>query len=99
MRAWEIVGEAVKEANRLEEFTGENTIHFQMMTGSGVRFQTIGGENFSLANVFRALAKDDLYRAVEVAKSFKYEAPRATVTLAIASSILDRTNNITGLAR
>jgi hypothetical protein len=38
--------------------------------------------------MFRALAKDDLYRAVEVAKSFKYEAPRATVTLAIASSIL-----------
>jgi hypothetical protein len=88
VRAWEIIGEAVKEANRLETFNGENTIHFPLMTGSGVRFQTIGGENFSLANVFRALAKGDLYRAVDVAKSFKYEAPRATVTLAIASSIL-----------
>ncbi len=88
MRAWEIIGEAVKEANRLEEFTGENTIHFPMMTDSGARFLTIGGEKFSLSNVFRALAKNDLYRAVEVAKSFKYEAPRATVTLAIASSIL-----------
>jgi hypothetical protein len=32
----------------------------------------------------------DLYRAVEVAKSFEYEAPRATVTLAIACSILVR---------
>jgi hypothetical protein len=58
-----------------------------MMTDSGVRFLSIGGENFSLANVFRVLAKDDLYRAIEVAKSLKYEAPRATVTLAIASSI------------
>ena len=28
--------------------------------------------------VFRALAKDDLYRALEVAKSFKNEAPRGT---------------------
>lgn len=65
-----------------------------MMTGSGVRFLYIGGENFSLTNVFRALAKDDLYRAVDVAKSFKYDAPRATVTLAIASSILDTTNKI-----
>ena len=92
MRGWEIVGEAVKETNRLEGFNGENTINFPLMTGSGVRFQTIGGENFSLANVFRALAKDDLYRAIELGKSFKYEAPRATVTLAIASSILDRTN-------
>jgi len=90
VRAWEIIGEAVKEANRLERYAGENTIHFPMMTGSGVRFQTIGGENFSLANIFRALAKDDLYRALDVAKSLKYEAPRATVTLAIASSILDR---------
>jgi hypothetical protein len=92
VRAWEIIAEVVKEANRLEGFSGDNTIHFPLMTGSGVRFQTIGGENFSLSNVFRALAKDDLYRAVDVAKSFKYEAPRAAVTLAIASSILDRTN-------
>jgi len=81
----------VKEANRIESFSGEYTIHFPMMTsGNSASFRTIGGENFSLTNVFRALAKDDLYRAVEVAKSFKYEAPRATVTLAIASSILVR---------
>ena len=99
VRAWEIIGEAVKEANRVDEFTGENTLHFALITGSGARFIRIAGENFSLTNVVRALAKDDLYRAVEIAKSLKYEAPRATVTLAIASSILDRTNKITGLAR
>ena len=94
VRAWEIIGEVVKEANRVEEFTGDNMVRFSLMTGGGVKFQRIGGENFNVANVFRALAKDDLYRAVEVAKSFKYEAPRAAVTLAIASSILDRTNKI-----
>ena len=92
VRAWEIIGEMVKEANRLEGFNGEDTLRFPLMTANGARFQSIGGENFSLTNVFRALAKDDLYRAVHLAKSFKYEAPRATVTLAIASSILDRTN-------
>lgn len=88
VRAWEIVGEVVKEANRFEDYNGENTVTFPLMTGSSVRFLNIGGENFSLTNVFHALAKDDLYRAVDVAKSFKYDAPRATVTLAIASSIL-----------
>jgi len=88
VRAWEIIGEAVKEANRVEDFTGENSLHFALITGSGARFIRVGGENFSTTNIFRALAKDDLYRAVDVAKSFKYEAPRATVTLAIASSIL-----------
>ncbi|HSL54518.1 MAG TPA: hypothetical protein VK868_08990, partial [Pyrinomonadaceae bacterium] len=87
-RAWEIIGEVVKEANRVEEFTGEDMVRFSLMAGGSVRFQRIGGDNFNLANVFRALAKDDLYRAVEVAKSFKHEAPRATVTLAIASAIL-----------
>ena len=90
VRAWEIVGEVVKESNRFEGFNGANTIHFPLMTGSGVRFLNIGGENFSLTNVFRALAKDDLYRAVGLAKGFKFDAPRATVTLAIASSILAR---------
>jgi len=100
VRAWEIMGEVVKDANRLDGFTGENTIHLPFMTGSGARFLNIGGENYSLTSVFRALAKEDLYRAVEVAKSFKYDAPRSTVTLAIASSILDRNNKIsTGLAR
>lgn len=94
VRAWEIIGEVVKEANRVEEFTGDNMVRYSLMMGGAVKFQRIGGENFNLANVFRALAKDDLYRAVEVAKSFKNEAPRATVTLAIASSILDRTDKM-----
>ena len=94
VRAWEIMGDVVKEANRLESFNGENTVTFPLMTGSGVRFLSIGGENFSLTNVFGALAKDDLYRAIDLAKSFKYDAPRATVTLALARSILDRTNKI-----
>jgi hypothetical protein len=88
VRAWEIMDEAVKEANRFEGFTGENTLRFPLITASSMRILTIGGENFSLANVFRALTKDDLYHAVEVAKSFKYDAPRATVTLAIADAIL-----------
>jgi len=89
VRAWEIMGEVVKEANRLEGFTGENTITFPLMTGNGARFLRIGGDNFSLKDVFRLLAKDDLYRAVDLAKSFKYEAARASVTLAMAGAILE----------
>ena len=88
VRAWEIIGEVVKEANRFEGFSGTNTIQFPLMTRSSVRFISIGGEYFSLTNVFRAFAKDDLYRAVDLAKTFKYDAPRANVTLAIAGSIL-----------
>ena len=87
---WEIVGEVVKEANRFDGYTGENTITFPLMTGNSITTIDIGGQNYSVAKIFRALAKDDLYRAVDVAKSFKYDAPRAAVTLAIATSILEK---------
>lgn len=90
VRAWEIIGEVVKEANRFDGYTGENTLTFPLMTGTVVTMIRIGGENFSIAKVFRALAKDDLYRAVDAARSFKYDAPRAAVTLAIATSILEK---------
>jgi len=80
VRAWEIVGEVVKEANRFDDYTGENTLTFPLMTGNSITTISIGGENFSIAKVFRALAKDDLYRAVDVAKSFKYDAPRSAAT-------------------
>ena len=90
VRAWEIIGQAVKEANRIEGFTGESSLVFPLMTRGGVKFISVGGENFSLTTVFRTLAKDDLYRAVDLTKTFKYDAPRATATLAIASSILKK---------
>ena len=90
VRAWEIVGEAVKEANRIEEFTGESSLTFPLMTRGGVKFISVGGENFSLTTIFRTLAKDDLYRAVDLTKTFKYDAPRATATLAISDSILKK---------
>jgi hypothetical protein len=40
--------------------------------------------------IFGRLASDDLIRAVELAKSFTGEAPRATATLAIVRSVLDK---------
>jgi hypothetical protein len=42
-----------------------------------------------LRGVFRALAKDDLYRAIEIAKGFTGEATRANATLAIARAVLE----------
>ncbi len=90
IRAWEIMQDVLKEANLLEGFTGKEVITFPLMTRSSVRFINIGGENFSLSNVFSTLAKDDLHRAIDLAKSFKYDAPRASATLSIARSILQK---------
>lgn len=90
VRAWEMISEAVKAANFAENFTGENELRFTLFTRSGVKSISIGGEDFSLSGVFRSLAKDDLYRSIDVAKSLKNDAPRAAATLAISSAILEK---------
>ena len=90
-RAWDIMGRAAQAANACEDFNGENWIRFSLPAASGIKTIGIGGENFSLFRVFQLLAKDDLYRSLELTKSFKHDAPRATSILAIASAVLKET--------
>ena len=47
-------------------------------------------EDFDLLAVFNHLARADLLRAVQLAKTFTGEAPRAVATLAISRSILEK---------
>ena len=51
-------------------------------------------EDFDLLAVFRHLARADLLRAVQLAKTFTGEAPRAVATLAIARSVLEKRKDI-----
>jgi hypothetical protein len=90
-RAWDMMGRAAQAANACEDFNGENWIRFSMPVTSGIKTIGIGGENFSLFRVFQLLAKNDLYRSIELTKSFKTDAPRATSILAIASAVLKET--------
>lgn len=89
-RVWEIMSHAAKAANASADFNGENSIRFSLPTRSGIKTISIGGENFSLFRVFQMLAKDDVYRSIDLTKSFKNDAPRATSILAIASQILEK---------
>ncbi|MDQ3651332.1 MAG: hypothetical protein M3458_13865 [Acidobacteriota bacterium] len=84
-RAWEALGEVVKTANAAGEFTGEDgglTTTLQAKN-AGTWMSHSGAESFDLAGIFGALAKDDLNRAVDVAKTFTNEAPRAAVVRAV----------------
>ena len=91
VRAWEIMGEAVKAANGTEEFAGEDVgLNAGLMTESGLKLIEIGGSEFSLAGVFRSLAKEDLTRASDLARSFKHDGPRAVATLALASAVFEK---------
>jgi hypothetical protein len=91
VRAWEILGEVVKAANSAESFTGEDSrISSRLQTKFMVLMTNSAAEDFDLLAVFRHLARADLLRAVQVAKTFTGEAPRAVATLAIARSILEK---------
>ena len=91
VRAWEMMSEVVKAANNSERFSGENVeLHFPFATKSGLRITSVGGADFGLSGVLRSLAKDDLYRSIDLAKEFKSDAPRAIALLAVASSLLEK---------
>src|ERR1700752_359462 len=90
VRAWETLSDVVKAANGAEAFTGEDSrISARIQTKFMVEMTNATAEDFDLLAVFRPLARADLFRAVQVAKTFTGEAPRAVATLAIARSVLE----------
>lgn len=95
-RAWEAVAEAVKAANGTTGFTGTDAqIIARFQTSRGTSTSNFDVESFDLQGIFGLLAREDLNRAVELAKSFTGEAPRATATLAIIRAVMDKKQNRT----
>jgi len=92
-RAWEVMNKTVKFANSAEDFTGDD-IHMpsggMIATRNGARFIRLPDADFNFSRVLRALAQDDLFRSIELAKGFKYDATRAYATLAIARAVLEK---------
>jgi hypothetical protein len=91
VRAWETLSEIIKAANAADAFTGEDSrisSRFQTKTMTVVNNST--AEDFDLLGLFRQLANADLLRAVQFAKTFTGQAPRAVATLAIAQSVLEK---------
>jgi hypothetical protein len=91
IRAWELLGEAVKAANSVETFTGENEqLTFGLLaTRTGVKTMSVRAADFSLSGLINALTEVDPTRTTDLAKSFKNPAPRATAILAIAHALLN----------
>lgn len=93
-RAWEALSEAIKAANSNSEFTGEDAeivSRFVMKRGASTSNFTV--DFFDLNNIFSLLAKDDLARAVEMAKGFSNEAPRSVAILSIVRAVLNQKPN------
>jgi len=89
-RAWDATFEAVKAANSAEGFTGEDAkmvLKFQSKNQSSIHTNDV--PEFNLEGIFRDLATQDYDRAVELARGFEAEGPRAVATIAIARAVLE----------
>jgi hypothetical protein len=88
-RGWELMSEAIRAGNSAEGFTGEDAkITAQFATKDSISLSTSSAASFDLAGIFASLARDDFNRAIELAKEFKTEAPRAAATLAVTRTVL-----------
>ena len=89
-RVWDATFDAVKAANSAEGFSGEDgevVAKFQSKGHSSVHTNDV--PEFDLEGIFRDLALQDYDRAVELARGFQGEGPRAVATIAIARAILE----------
>ena len=89
-KVWDATFDAVKAANSAEGFTGEDgevVATFQSKGHSSVHTSDV--PEFDLDGLFRDLATQDYDRAVELARGFQSEGPRAVATIAIARAILE----------
>ena len=88
-RAWESMNEAIKASNAAAGFTGEDgNLEVRLQSKRQVIVSTNDVESFDLAGIFDTLAGEDLNRAVELARSFAGESPRAVATLAVTRAVL-----------
>jgi hypothetical protein len=89
-RVSEAIFEAVKAANSTDGFTGEGGMVLQTINSKRqIRVNPQNVPEFDIEEVFGALANDDYERAVQLARGFQAEAPRANATIAIARSVLN----------
>lgn len=88
-RAWEMMLEITKAANSAEGFNGEDgrlTMSLKSKNMTSMRTSTV--EEFNLPGVFRVLSQENANQAIEIARSFEKEAPRATALIAVARALL-----------
>jgi hypothetical protein len=89
-RAWEAAFDAVKAANSTEGFTGEDgVLVLAVNSKSRISKRTEAVPDFDLEGIFSTLASADYDRAIQLARGFQGEAPRANATIAIARAVLN----------
>jgi hypothetical protein len=87
--------EVAKASNSAAGFNGEDgrlTMKLQSKNMTSMHSSTI--DDFNLAGIFRALANENATQAIEIARSFEGEAPRATALIAVARALLSEKGKV-----
>lgn len=88
-RVWDTTFEAVKAANSAEGFTGEDgTLNLTLQAKGRSSASSRDAPDFDVAKIFGTLADEDYDRAVDLARGFRDEAPRAAAVIAIARAVI-----------
>lgn len=87
---WDVISDAIKAANSADAFTGEDgelVFSFYAKGSSSVHQTSVA--DFDVTGIFGTLAKDNYEKAVDLARGFQRDAPRAGATIAIARTVLE----------
>jgi hypothetical protein len=89
-KVWDQVSDVTKAANSAPTFSGEDgVLRLSLLTKGMSSIRTATAREFDVAPVFTDLANEDYARAIELARLFEKQAPRASATIAIAKAMLD----------
>ena len=89
-KSWDATYDAIKAANSAEGFSGEDgLLRISLITKAMASVRMSSAEDFNVSGIFGELAKEDYNRAVDLARGFDREAPRASAVVAIARSVLE----------
>lgn len=92
--AWQVIDDAIRAANSAEDFSGEDgQVTFRMITKGMRSINQSSAPDFDVTGIFEAFAREDYEKAVELARGFQREAPRASATIAIARTVLEEKKN------
>ncbi|HEX5704025.1 MAG TPA: hypothetical protein VFX97_12545 [Pyrinomonadaceae bacterium] len=90
-RAWQLLSEMVKSANAVKDFTGENGNTALLLEGKfSIRMGTELAKPTDLSTLFARLAEENFYQALDAARSFAGDAPRAIVMISIARAVFEK---------
>ena len=97
VRSWQLLSETVKAANAVADFTGDNGRTSQLLEGKfSIDMTTELATPTALTDLFAGLVEDNFYQAIDAARTFSGEAPRAMVMIAVALAVFDEKSNKSG---